>query len=87
LPPHDKRLDKPCRRKLRQKAVEADIGIGAFLLLGKRLRHRKAHPVEALVMRKGSVSFRYKSAGVHTCLCRAGLLLELKIYLSAPCRK
>lgn len=36
-----------------------------------------------LYMKKGGVSFRYKSAGVHTCLCRAGLLLELKIYLSA----
>lgn len=39
--------------------------------------------VTDLVMQKGSISFRYKNAGVHTCLCRAGLLLELKIYLSA----
>lgn len=77
-----------CRRGMRfsvtqafakeKKRADAYIRLHSFLP-----QLAAAGLVEALVMRKGSVSFLYKSAGVHTCLCRAGLLLELKIYLSA----
>lgn len=61
-----------------KKRADAYIRLHSFLP-----RLAAAGLVEDLVMRQGRVSFRYKNKFVHTCLCRAGLLLELKIYLSA----
>lgn len=39
--------------------------------------------IERLRIGGGAVGFAYKNRCVHACLCRAGLLLELKVYLSA----
>lgn len=39
--------------------------------------------IEKLRIGGGAVAFAYKNRCVHACLCRAGLLLELKVYLSA----
>ena len=61
-----------------KKRADAYIRLHSFLP-----RLAAAGLAEDLVMRQGRVSFRYKNRFVHTCLCRAGLLLELKIYLSA----
>lgn len=39
--------------------------------------------IEKLRIHGGAVEFDYKNRCTHACLCRAGLLLELKVYLSA----